>query len=74
MGATQPLTSATLDLATAALEAPVTISPMPELEAGPAVSGPVEAPAESFNPVAAGPAVSGPDAGSALDIPVADVI
>ena len=67
MEANQPLTNATLDLATAGLEAPVTLSPLPELEAGPAVSTPaVETSAESFNPVAASPSISGPDASPAL--------
>ena len=67
MVTTQPLTSTALDLATAGLVAPVTIAPLPELEAGPAVSSTaVEAPAESFSPVAASPSISGPDAGPAL--------
>ena len=67
MVTTQPLTSTALDLATAGLVAPVTIAPLPELEAGPAVSSTaVEASAESFSPVAASPSISGPDAGPAL--------
>ena len=64
---TQPLTSTARDLATAGLVAPVTIAPLPELEAGPSLSSTaVEAPAESVNPVAASPSISGSDAGPAL--------
>ena len=67
MVTTQPLNGTALDLATAGLVAPVTIAPLPELEAGPAVSSTaVEAPAESFSPMAASPSISGPDAGPAL--------
>ena len=75
MDANQSLSSTPLDLATAGLEAPVTISPLPELEAGPAVSTTsVTSATENFNPVATSPSISGPDAGSVLDIPAADVI
>ena len=70
--ANQPLSSTPLDLATAGLEAPVTISPLPELEAGPAVSTTsVTSATENFNPVATSPSISGPDAGSALNIATA---
>ena len=72
MEANQSLSSTPLDLATAGLEAPVTISPLPELEAGPAVSTTsVTSATENFNPVATSPSISGPDAGSALNIAAA---
>ena len=72
METNQPLTSTPLDLATAGLEAPVTISALPELDASPAVSTTsVEASAENFNPMSASPSISGPDSGSALVIAAA---
>ena len=72
MVTTQPLNSTALDLATAGLEAPVTISALPELDASPAVSTtPVEASAENFNSVSASPSIAGPDRGSALVIAAA---
>ena len=72
MEANQPLTSTALDLATAGLEAPVTISALPELDASPAVSTtPMEASAENFNSVSASPSIAGPDRGSALVIAAA---
>ena len=69
MEASQPLASTALDLATTGLTAPVSFSPLPELEAGPMLSTPVlEAETNSFNPVAVSPSISGPNANPALSI------
>ena len=59
----QPLNSTSLDLATSGLEAPVTFSPLPELEAGPTLSTPVlDTSTDIFTPVSASTSFSGQDA------------
>ena len=59
----QPLNSTSLDLATTGLEAPVTFSPLPELEASPALNTPVQdTSTDIFTPVSASTSFSGQDA------------
>ena len=59
----QPLNSTSLDLATTGLEAPVTFSPLPQLEASPALSTPLQdTSTDIFTPVSASTSFSGLDA------------